>query len=140
MSSYYGRYADPPPVEYQPVVPKGLREDIDLSKCLDGKHQWVRSEIVSGETERPNAKNTPIYWLVTESVTWCMDCHRSIRERHVERQRVRGAKAYYAIINPERKPFVGLDPNWFERWDDTQSSEVHTDWEHEAFRKSGWSK
>jgi hypothetical protein len=137
---YVERSETPPPIEDQPVVPRGNREDIDTTKCLDKKHRWVRSEVVFGEVERPSAKNSPIFWKVVEHVTWCFDCGRSIREREVSRSRVPSARAYYAMINPERTSYKGIDKRWLERWDETPSGNVHSDWDCEGFMRGGWSR
>lgn len=137
MYVYTNRLADPPHLESQPLVPMEYRDDVDNTACPDGLHSWVRSEITSGEVHR-SVTNTPVYWLTIETVTWCMDCGRSIKERDKSRRRVKSARDYFKVINPDRTSYRGIDPEFMGNWSIAGDDEIHRDWEQEAFMRGGW--
>ena len=138
MYVYTNRLADPPLIGYIPLVPMEYRDEVDHGACSDGLHSWVRSEIISGEVRKPSSGNAPVYWKVAESVIWCMDCGRAIKERTTERSRIKSARDYYRMVNPERTSYRGIDPEFMGNWSIAGDDEIHRDWEQEAFMRGGW--
>ncbi len=105
-------------LEDLPITNMAWRDDVDHSTQCD-EHTWVRSIITSGRREM--GKTQPIYWQVDESVVWCETCGKPFvfpkdhKPAPVER-RVRSASDYYAIMNPERESYQGIDETQYEGW------------------------
>lgn len=105
---------------------------------------WVRSIIVSGRREM--GKTQPIYWRIETSVVWCEFCGKPFRwpkdfTPEPQEFRVSGAADYYALINPERTSYRGVDVRWYDRWlpqSDPLVVPDHANWEKEAFLQGGW--
>lgn len=135
-----------------PVVPMAYRDDyIEVKPCKDG-HMWVRSIIVSGR-RTAGAKGAPIYYRVEDSAVWCEFCGSSYAwprkkltnalgggeydKPEPQEFRLRSASEYYAIINPERESYRGIDTGFYDSWvhGDWTEAVTHTDFEHEAFRR-----
>lgn len=135
---YGERTADPPALDDQPLVEMVYRDDVDHGMCQDGLHQWVRSGILSGIQQKP-ARGAVLYWQVTTTVTWCWDCGKTADGRPVTKRRMRSAAEYYAMINPAKTSYQGVDIRQLERWNSREGNDpVHTDWEMDAFQRGGW--